>query len=577
MTGVAGVERLTAARVFRDLLRVPDPRTRRLVPMVLHGEQRRIVEAWDAIGPDGLPEYDEYALLWIKKAAKSTTAAGLVLTELAGGMESDREIIIVASDYAQSKDVTFAMVGRFVRRHPWLSKHVTITADTIVYRETLTDGRTGGQHVEEHVVRAVPARDAKSLHGSNATLTVFDELWAQVNYETIEALARSSARLAPRVIYTSYAGLKSQARDGNPCWDLWQRWQRGDDPRLCVSYIGGPDGWRSVPWITERHVEAERRRFAAVPAKFKRLYENVWATGDAGSFLTAAEIADATDRTLTEPAAPVPGAAYSMGLDLGLTRDLSALVVTHVDPRGRVTVDAVRTWRGSKARPVNLIDVEATVRELARRFGVRTVHADSWQAALLAQRLAQQGVIVKAHTIESSKLDTYAHLLKTTFQQRQIRMPADPTLIEQLESLEGEELKKRDAVRFTAHGAAHDDLPMALCLSLEAFVKFRRASDGSTRLAMTTPIGRLQMTDISVCRVAAGGRPDVQCPLTGGASAHAGCGPCPAYQSAIGPYEAHLATGARWVPLSVFVNQHMRVCHYLRRDAFNRAIAGMCL
>jgi hypothetical protein len=254
--------------VFRNLLRIPDTHTRQLVPLKLHAEQARVVAAWDARGDDGLPLYDEYALLWIKKAAKSTTAAGLVLAELVGGPESDREITIVASDFAQSKDVTFAAACRFVRRHPWLSKHIKVTTNSLVYRETCTDARTGGRHVEEHIVRAVPARDAKSLHGGNDTLTVFDEYWTQADYGLVEALARSSARRCPRIIEATYAGLKSMARPSVPAFDLWQRWQRGDDPRLFVSFIGGPDGWRLVPWITERLIESERRRFAAVPSKF---------------------------------------------------------------------------------------------------------------------------------------------------------------------------------------------------------------------------------------------------------------------------------------------------------------------
>jgi hypothetical protein len=61
------------------------------VPLALHTEQRRVIEAWDALGPDGLPQYDELALLWTKKPGKSTTAGGLVVTELVGGLEGERD------------------------------------------------------------------------------------------------------------------------------------------------------------------------------------------------------------------------------------------------------------------------------------------------------------------------------------------------------------------------------------------------------------------------------------------------------------------------------------------------------
>jgi hypothetical protein len=78
-------------------------------------------------------------------------------------------------------------------------------------------------------------------------------------------------------------------REGNPLWDLWQRWKANSDPRLFVSFIGGPDGWKQIQWIKPSFIESQRRKFASVPSKFKRLWLNEWAAGDEGSFLSGEE------------------------------------------------------------------------------------------------------------------------------------------------------------------------------------------------------------------------------------------------------------------------------------------------
>jgi hypothetical protein len=45
----------------------------------------------------------------------SATAAGLALAELVAGTDADREVIIVASDFEQSKNVVVASAVRFVQ------------------------------------------------------------------------------------------------------------------------------------------------------------------------------------------------------------------------------------------------------------------------------------------------------------------------------------------------------------------------------------------------------------------------------------------------------------------------------
>ena len=72
---------ISTRQFFEKFLRVPDGKGR-LVPLALHVEQKRLLDAWDATDPAGLPLFPEVLEAWIKKAGKSTTAGGLALREL---------------------------------------------------------------------------------------------------------------------------------------------------------------------------------------------------------------------------------------------------------------------------------------------------------------------------------------------------------------------------------------------------------------------------------------------------------------------------------------------------------------
>jgi hypothetical protein len=323
--------------------------------------------------------------------------------------------------------------------------------------------------------------------------------------------------------------------------DLWTRWNRGDDPSLFVSYIGGPDGWRQVPWITEKFIEQQRRQFASVPSKFLRLWENTWATGDLGSFLTADEIRAAIDPTLTEPLGRVPG-GVSIGVDVGLSFDTTGIVAVHVDANQKLIVDAVRILRGTRARPVSLMDLEEIIVELARRLGATRITIDQWQAAMLAERLRARGLPVQTTTSDPAHLDRWATRLKTWFSTRTIKIPQHAEFVEQLEGLEGEELRRRDRVRFTATGNRHDDSAIALCLAGEH---------------LSNRVGRVRMAEQKSCALADHFMRFVDCYLFGAGNYHLPsdrvCRECPGHQSTVAARDAYQARTGQPIGLREFV------------------------
>jgi hypothetical protein len=563
---------LTAREVFDRFLRLPAPGGR-LKKFEMISPLDEYLTRYDATDPaTGIPVYDEIALSVPKKFGKSEIGGGTAITELIGGIDPDREVVVVASDLEQSRLFTFQSACRFVRRSPWLSKHLRILKNEITYSQVVVNPDTGARDKQEHVLRILAARDVKSLDGGRQTLTIVDEAHS-ATIETLSAIGRSPARSYSRIVYLSYAGRRVDSVPQNLWFSVVQRGRKGDDATLALIERRGPDAWRDAPWISERFIEQQRRMWAHVPSIFARYWENEWAAGDEGSFLTTQEIRDAIDLTHVPPEGPQPGYRYGLGLDLGLTHDLTGLVLSSVGPEGRLRVERVHHWRGTRTTPVNLIEVEATVLAWSRLFDA-PVHVDQWQGALLAQRLTQQNISITPHTIESSRLDSYASLIKGTFSQRQIKVPNDPELVQQLETIQGEELTRRDRIRFTSGPGQHDDLIVALCLALEAHVTWRDVR--GKVILRSTSLGRPVMAEQQGClaeQTIANASGGVRCPIAGeGASAYAGCRRCPGYVSAVTAHDAHVASGQPWIDLPTFATKHMRPNRWVQDRGVRHAL-----
>ena len=184
---------LTFGNFWGEFVRVPDERTGSLVHPKPHAEQARFIAAMDAFNADGVPQFTDYVLSWNKKSAKSTTAAATGVWGLTSDTaHADREVTINSTDAEQS-DIIFGISSKIVDRHPWLRKHVRVMKREMVYDERVTDHRTGGHYTQSHVLRALP-RDVRGLHGLNPSLRIFDEVWAQDDFELIEAISPSPAR-----------------------------------------------------------------------------------------------------------------------------------------------------------------------------------------------------------------------------------------------------------------------------------------------------------------------------------------------------------------------------------------------
>jgi len=85
-----------------------------------------------------------------------------------------------------------------------------------------------------------------------------------------------------------------------------------------------------------------------------------------------------------------PDWLFVAGVDLGLTRDCSAVCVLGVPSggmAGRIRLAHHKVWRPIAGKKIDLMEVENHILQLDARFGLEFCAFDPWQAELLGQRL----------------------------------------------------------------------------------------------------------------------------------------------------------------------------------------------
>jgi len=126
---------------------------------------------------------------------------------------------------------------------------------------------------------------------------------------------------------------------------------------------------------------------------YARLWLNQWSSGG-GDALTPADIAAAFAPDLAPMTGQEPGWLFVGGVDLGLKRDASAVVVLAVPDggrAGRIRLASNRLWKPAPGQKIELAEVERHILELDAQFGLEAVAFDPWQAEHMAQRLEAGG------------------------------------------------------------------------------------------------------------------------------------------------------------------------------------------
>lgn len=388
----------------------------------------------DVIGPlfgwkraDGTRRYRRGFVEIPKKNGKSSLVAGICLYMLVADGESRPQVYSAASSRQQAA-IVYDDCAAMVRKSPLLAKKLKPVDST----KTVTIGLSEGFY------RAL-SKDTNTTDGIDASATVIDELHRIRDRGLVETLEFSgAARDQPFVLFVTTAGDDLESVCGQEYLHAKKvlEGQITDTAYLAVIYEADKeDDWTDPKtWakanpsfgdiLNPEDFAKEAERAKNDPKKrrnFLRLRLNVWV--DAEDAFIPAEKWNANANAKAIDAKALAGEPCYGGLDLSSTTDTTAFVLAFpdADDRDHVTLlpfiflphDNAHTadrerkddapyaaWADEgyiELTPGDVIDydrVVETIEDAAKRYDLREVHVDPWNAEALSQRLAKLGITV---------------------------------------------------------------------------------------------------------------------------------------------------------------------------------------
>jgi phage terminase large subunit-like protein len=366
---------------------------------------------------DGMRQYRTSLLALPRKNGKSTMCAGIAL-KLLFDAEPGAEIYSCAADRDQAR-LVFDMAKVCVEQSPKLRSKLKVFRNSIVREDT-------------HSFYKALSAEAFTKHGLNAHGVIFDELHAQPDRELVDVMQTSmGARRQPMLVYITTAGYDRKSI----CWEIWkyaESVQAGliqDDTFLPMIYAAAiEDDWKSEDtWrksnpnlgvsVKLDFLRTECARAVEMPAyenTFRQLHLNQWTEQD-----TRWLRMDHWTQGNSPSPVVLAGRDCWGGLDLATTFDTTCLALLFpledgtyfVEPhfwipkenltqrvrRDKVPYDVWERQGHLHVTEGNVTDfdqVRADINELAKKYRIRQVAIDRWNATQLAVQLQGDGVEV---------------------------------------------------------------------------------------------------------------------------------------------------------------------------------------
>lgn len=387
-------------------------------PFILQPHQQaRIANLYGWRRPDGTRRFREAYISEARKNGKTVALAGMVAMELAEPVEEGSQIYSAASERNQAR-LIFRQVSQMVQRSEDLKGILRVWKHSVV---NLADELTSYQAL---------SAEATSAHGLNPQLVAFDELHLQKNRDLYDAFKTGmGARDQPLLASITTAG-----HDRNSiCYEVYAHakaimdYSKGEDrlrdPEFfpAIHEVGEEEDWTDESvWakanpnlgvtVKPEFLRSEFRRAQANPAAqnaFRQLFLNQWTQ-------QSVRWIDLREWDLCKCSDPPPvGAKCFGGLDLGISRDLTAFVVVfkvgkryivrphfwmpedNLDERMRRDHVPYRRWADSglitltAGRTTDYGVVRAGVNEIANRYGLSQIGYDPYNADQLAKQLGE--------------------------------------------------------------------------------------------------------------------------------------------------------------------------------------------
>jgi len=430
-----------------------------------------VIDEWQAADFDALDSGWQRAVLgstreaqyrrgWLERPRGHAKTLDLAIMSAWALFASRRRLsgIAAAGDLDQARLLRDA-IGRLVHYNPWLSPIIEVQSYRIVNTRT------------ESTLEVITS-DAPTSYGLTPDFIIADEVVHWRRRDLWDSLISSAAKRATcMLVVITNAGLS----------DDWQ-WQVREAVRTDEAWYFSRLDEPCASWITSDRLAEQERLLPGVA--YRRLWLNEWTSGG-GDALTEADIASAFDPKLRPQARAVRGYQYVGGLDLGVSRDASAVCILGVrrgrPEHGRIRLAYTRLWRPTKVKKVDLQQIEDTLLDLHQKFNLRQLNYDPWEARHLASRLQSAGLgrLVRGSNRKSSlpvvevtptgkNLQAIATAVIEGFNDRRLELYEDPDLRRDLTRLRVEE--RTYGFRLTSphdeHG--HGDMATAFGLAMLA-------------------------------------------------------------------------------------------------------------
>jgi phage terminase large subunit-like protein len=322
---------------------------------------------------------------------KSTELAGLGVWATFDGLGDTGapQVPVVATRTQQAVRSIYGVAVAMVKAEPELA------ARSIIY----TAIGTHRIHVEQTGGEMFPmSNNVNGLQGLDPSLAIMDE----IGFQPLEAwdamLLASGKRERSLVVGTGTPGFD---RD-NALWALRLAWLEagGDLPGFSYTEQAAPEGcdlhdekaWRIANHALDagyQNIEALRTAVKISPESHFRIFHlGQWVDGT-DSWL-GADGRKAWE-SLFDPYQLVPDARSWVGVDVGIKRDSTAVVIGQRRPDGRLHV-AARIWLPTESEAIDLTSIMQHLRDLDEAFDIEAIAYDPRLFEVPAQMLVDEGL-----------------------------------------------------------------------------------------------------------------------------------------------------------------------------------------
>jgi len=412
-----------------------------------------------------------YSRAWLERPRGHAKTSDLAVMCLWALFAAKKRITGIggAGDLEQARLLRDA-IGRLIALNPWLGKLIEVQAYRVQNRRT-------GSMLE------IISSDAPTSYGLLLDFCILDELVHWKKRDLWDSLLSSVAkRRTCLLVSITNAGMLAD-------WQHQLRESVREDPNWYFHALQGPQ----ASWIGPEAL-AEQERLLP-PSAFRRLWHNEWASGG-GDALAAEVIARAFRPDLRPMPEPLPGYEFCAGLDVGVSRDASALVVLGVRvgesyqdtaEHGRIRLCYIRAWIPHGGRKVNLQEIEDTLVALHHKYDFQSIAYDPWEARHLSQRLTLLKLPMHEITQTGSNLQKLATTLIEAMNDGRLDLYPNTLLEKQLRRLRVVERSYGFRLESPRDSSGHGDLASAFAYALLAASEIAGDPPGVVGAAWSNP------------------------------------------------------------------------------------------